>query len=286
MKKILAVTLALVFALCGIGFAETSMFGVPIPDEDSVQFSVLYDILHAAVDEYKTRPISTIEDDTVLSENGITTFGLITKGNYNLVVLSGENAAGESRTCKYLYRLAEYPSELLIQIADWYESLSEYCREGETFMIWICTDDTNIGISTTEDAELLRTLLATGGVATFGLPSSGSTGSAPTQKPVSVPTPRPATTGERNALEKAHIYLSIMPFSYSGLVEQLEYEGYTHSEATYAADHCGADWYEQAAKKAQDYLDIMSFSRSGLIDQLEYEGFTYEQAVYGVNQVY
>lgn len=92
------------------------------------------------------------------------------------------------------------------------------------------------------------------------------------------------TIGQRNALNSAKSYLDIMAFSYTGLIEQLEYEGYTAEEATYAADNCGADWNEQAAKSAKNYLDIMSFSRDGLIEQLEYEGFTHEQAVYGVEQ--
>ena len=76
-----------------------------------------------------------------------------------------------------------------------------------------------------------------------------------------------------------------MPFSYSGLIEQLEYEGYSTEDATYAADNCGADWNEQAALSAEDYLDIMSFSRDGLIEQLVYEGFTQEQAEYGASAV-
>lgn len=95
-----------------------------------------------------------------------------------------------------------------------------------------------------------------------------------------------ATRGEQNALETAKSYLRVSAFSYSGLIDQLEYEGYTTTEATYGADHCGADWYDQAAKCADQYLDVMSFSRQGLIEQLEYEGFTYDQAVYGVDQVY
>lgn len=90
------------------------------------------------------------------------------------------------------------------------------------------------------------------------------------------------TMGERNALGSAKDYLQLMPFSYTGLIEQLEFEGYTHEEAVYATDHCGADWNEQAAKSAKIYLDMMSFSKSGLIEQLEFEGFTHEQAVYGV----
>lgn len=94
-----------------------------------------------------------------------------------------------------------------------------------------------------------------------------------------------ATLGEKNALKSASNYLSFMPFSYSGLVKQLEFEGYTHEEAVYAADNCGADWNEQAALKAESYLEFSSFSRDGLIAQLEYEGFTRQQAEYGVEAV-
>lgn len=94
------------------------------------------------------------------------------------------------------------------------------------------------------------------------------------------------TSGEKNALEKAHQYLNYSAFSYSGLIEQLEFEGYSHSEAVYAADHCGADWNEQAVKKAKQYLEYSSFSRSGLVEQLEFEGFTHSQAEYAVREVY
>lgn len=89
----------------------------------------------------------------------------------------------------------------------------------------------------------------------------------------------------QNALSKAHDYLEYTAFSYSGLIDQLEYEKFSAEAATYAADNCGADWNEQAAKKAQNYLDFSSFSRQGLIDQLVYEGFTNEQAEYGVSAV-
>ena len=85
-------------------------------------------------------------------------------------------------------------------------------------------------------------------------------------------------------MEKAKSYISHSAFSYTGLIEQLEYHGYSMSEATYGADHCGADWYEQAKKKAASYLSHMSFSKSELIDQLEYSGFTHDQAVYGAKE--
>lgn len=93
------------------------------------------------------------------------------------------------------------------------------------------------------------------------------------------------TMGQKNALSKAGDYLAISGFSHDGLISQLEFEGFSTEEATYAADNCGADWNEQAAKKAQEYLDVSSFSRSGLIDQLKFEGFTDEQAEYGVTAV-
>lgn len=94
-----------------------------------------------------------------------------------------------------------------------------------------------------------------------------------------------STLGERNALSKAKDYLDYTAFSYSGLIEQLEYEKFTHDEAVYGADNCGADWEEQAALKAQSYIEYTSFSRQDLIDQLVYEGFTKSQAEYGVNAV-
>lgn len=92
------------------------------------------------------------------------------------------------------------------------------------------------------------------------------------------------TTGQRNALKSAKDYLDFEAFSYNGLIEQLEYEQYSHEDAVYAADNCGADWNEQAVKSAESYLNFTSFSKDGLIEQLEYEGFTHEQAVYGAEQ--
>ncbi len=89
------------------------------------------------------------------------------------------------------------------------------------------------------------------------------------------------TIGQRNALRSAKNYLSMMAFSYSGLVEQLEFEQYSHDDAVYAADNCGADWNKQAAKSAKNYLEMMPFSREELISQLEFEGFSHEEAVYG-----
>lgn len=93
------------------------------------------------------------------------------------------------------------------------------------------------------------------------------------------------TIEQKNALQTAKDYLRSMPFSYTGLIKQLEYEGYTKEGATYGADNCGADWNAQAAAMAKQYMNTMSFSKSGLISQLEYEGFTRVQAEYGASAV-
>lgn len=114
--------------------------------------------------------------------------------------------------------------------------------------------------------------------ATSEVPSASETSEAPSTSETAK-----VTTGQKNALKQAKQYLKFTHFSYLGLVKQLEFEGYTHDEAIYAVDNCGADWNEQALKKALDYLDISPFSYSGLIEQLKFEDFTAEQATYAAD---
>lgn len=117
----------------------------------------------------------------------------------------------------------------------------------------------------------------------LGKSSTGSTpASAPSGKEQSKPS---ATVSQSNALRAANSYLDVMGFSRSGLISQLEYEGYMTDDATYAADNCGADWNEQAARSAKEYMDLTAFSRTRLIEQLEYVGYTPEQAAYGAASV-
>lgn len=91
------------------------------------------------------------------------------------------------------------------------------------------------------------------------------------------------TLEQKNAVKKADSYLQFSAFSHGGLIEQLEYEGFSKEAAAYAADNCGADWFEQSLKKAKSYLRISEFSYLSLIEQLEYEGFTNEQAKYAAD---
>lgn len=131
-----------------------------------------------------------------------------------------------------------------------------------------CSDDTNIPSNVSQQEQGSSELVKSEASLLTEL-------AEPSNSPVQ------ETTSQKNAARAAENYLSVMPFSFKGLVEQLEYEGYSHSDAVYGANRCGADWKEQAAKSAETYLNIMPFSRKELIEQLEYDGYTHEQAVYG-----
>jgi hypothetical protein len=120
-------------------------------------------------------------------------------------------------------------------------------------------------------------------------PPAAAPSSTPQQTQEAAATPTPVSTdagqtsSQKNALKTAKQYLDFSAFSYEGLIDQLEYEKYSHEDAVYAADNCGADWNEQALKSAKQYLSYSAFSHSGLIGQLEYEKFTSEQAKYGAD---
>ena len=67
--------------------------------------------------------------------------------------------------------------------------------------------------------------------------NSASNSQQQTPEPVD-PFPN-ATTGEKNALDKAYSYLDYSYFSYTGLIEQLEFEGFSQSQAEYGATAVG-----------------------------------------------
>lgn len=120
-------------------------------------------------------------------------------------------------------------------------------------------------------------------------PAAGPTAPAGRTIPdvvASAPTsvPRAATdvsAGQRNAARSAEQYLAISGFSRSGLIEQLQYEGYSAADATGAVDSLTVNWNEQASRSARQYLDISGFSHSGLIEQLQYDGYSADQAAHG-----
>lgn len=91
------------------------------------------------------------------------------------------------------------------------------------------------------------------------------------------------TLSQSNARDSATSYLDMSGFSRTGLIEQLEYEGFSREDASYAADVLHVDWSSEALESAESYLDMSGFSRTGLIAQLEYEGFTPAEAAHGAD---
>lgn len=93
------------------------------------------------------------------------------------------------------------------------------------------------------------------------------------------------TLSQQNAVETAQSYLRYSGFSRSGLIGQLEYEGFSTEDATFGSDNAGADWNQEAAETAQSYLNSSSFSRQSLYDQLAYEGFLPAEIDFGLAAV-
>lgn len=129
------------------------------------------------------------------------------------------------------------------------------------------------------------------GTSTQSATESDAIPADPIDDPPSTTAPRVAsppapslTRSQENAIGSAEDYLNVLAFSRKGLIEQLEYEGFSAADATFAVDHLRTNWNEQAARSAEDYLDVMSFSCQGLIEQLEFEGFTRSEAAYGADK--
>ena len=107
-------------------------------------------------------------------------------------------------------------------------------------------------------------------------------------EPVSTPEPEPepnVTLGEKNALGSAESYIDMSGFSREGLIKQLKFEGFSKSEAEFAADAVGANWREEAAESAESYMDMSSFSAVSLAEQVAFEGYTDGQVAYALNAV-
>lgn len=93
------------------------------------------------------------------------------------------------------------------------------------------------------------------------------------------------TVSQKNAIAKAKSYLRFEGFSKKGLIDQLEFEGFSASDSAFGAANAGANWTDEADQKAASYMSFESFSRSGLISQLEFEGFTAAQSSHGATSV-
>ena len=93
------------------------------------------------------------------------------------------------------------------------------------------------------------------------------------------------TVNQQQALDSAQSYLDMGGFSHDGLVKQLKFEKFSEADATWAADHSGANWDDQAVQSAKSYMDMGGFSKGSLIQQLQFEKFTYAQASHAASVV-
>lgn len=92
------------------------------------------------------------------------------------------------------------------------------------------------------------------------------------------------TLSQENALKSANS-LNYMHLSYEGMIDWLrEFEGYSLSDAKFAAKYCGQDWDENAVKAAKVQMQSGS-SKKGLQQYLTYEKFTDKQIEYALESV-
>ena len=108
-----------------------------------------------------------------------------------------------------------------------------------------------------------------------------------TSPPIVTPTTEPSqntyTVSQSNAIKRVRSYLQTSSFSRTRLIQQLEYEGFSETDAIFSVDSQNIDWRNQAILRAKSYLRTSSFSRASLIKQLSFEGFSDSDSVYGVD---
>ncbi len=92
-------------------------------------------------------------------------------------------------------------------------------------------------------------------------------------------------SSEEEVSQAAEEWLEYEAKSRQGLIEALEYDGYTQEQAVSAVDNYSVDWNEQAVRAAKEWLEYEPLSRKGLIEALEGDGFTTEQAEYAANAI-
>ena len=86
------------------------------------------------------------------------------------------------------------------------------------------------------------------------------------------------TENQKRARLDAKTYYETSWFSRVGLIEQLEFDGFAATDATYGVDSLGVDWGVEAVGMADAAISSDWFSRQGLIDHFVYQGFTASEA--------
>lgn len=289
MKKIIALTLALAFVLSAAGCGNSNGDEVLERPQSSSAIETTEIVTEKTTTTVKTTKAeethfyydSSFEDLTfsIRDDYNIASEGVWVKESGNgFSFVSMPDAFSGNDVLSAKSALAVYASVDDMEIKEWTEV------DGQQAVISVSVDSTNLLFfvgtkmymlicQNMEDEEIYRL------ISSIKINES----SALVKEQTTEPTEDNVSLGMKNALESAKSYISYSSFSYTGLIEQLEYEKYSHEEAVYGADNCGADWNEQAKLSAKSYIDYSDFSYDGLIEQLEYEGFTNEEAIYGAD---
>ncbi len=153
----------------------------------------------------------------------------------------------------------------------------------------VCSQDPAAGVEVPLSATVLLASVKLDETCPGGSASGPVDDAAATETETETETEEPEapemTVSQQQAVRSAESYLRYSAFSKEGLIDQLEYEGFSTADAKFAVEHVTVDWKEQAQSSAESYLQYSAFSKKGLIDQLLYEGFTQKQAEYGVKNV-
>jgi len=122
-----------------------------------------------------------------------------------------------------------------------------------------------------------------------GVGSSPSSGGSTTS--TRSPTPFVESASQAEAKQAAAVYLN-QEYQYSRpmfsrvlIIQMLRDDGYTLSDATYAAGAVSHDWSAEAVLMANDLLGYSFYSRSGLIGALRADNFTSSEAGYAAGQL-
>lgn len=91
------------------------------------------------------------------------------------------------------------------------------------------------------------------------------------------------TENQKRARLDAKTYYESSWFSRTGMIDQLEFDGFSNADAAYGVDALGVDWALEAEGMADAEIRSDWFSRQGLIDVLVYQGFTDAEATTAVD---
>ena len=92
----------------------------------------------------------------------------------------------------------------------------------------------------------------------------------------------PLSASRKKALDRAKSCVKYMDFSYITLLNHLKTQGFSHEDALYAVDNCGADWNKEAANEASSQLFASELSPKGLYAYLVLADFTESQVEYAL----